>query len=145
MLVRDDVDDGHVTRRNDSRLPQYHACDAFRGVESSGGATMTGVASTPRCRIAHIDNAGDRLVIHWQDRHQSRFDALWLRFACECASCGAYHSAIRTLRLVDIPEEVRIASTRVSDHGTLDIVWSDDGSCQQLCQRMAAQLMQQRC
>ncbi len=88
---------------------------------------MTGVASTSRYRIAHIDNAGDHLVIHWQDRHQSRFDALWLRYACECVSCGAYHSAIRTLRLVDIPEDIRIDSTCSSDPGILDVVWSGDG------------------
>ena len=88
---------------------------------------MTGVASTPRYRIAHIDNAGDHLVIHWQDRHRSRFDALWLRYACECASCGTYHSAIRSLRLVDIPEDIRIASTRTGEHGTLDVIWSGDG------------------
>ena len=88
---------------------------------------MSGVASTPRHRIAHIDNAGNHLVIHWQDGHRSRFDALWLRYACECASCGTYHSAIRSLRLVDIPEDIRIASTLVGEHGTLDIIWSGDG------------------
>ncbi len=87
---------------------------------------MAGVASTPRDRIAHIDNARDHLVIHWQDRHRSRFDALWLSYACECVSCGTYHSAIRSLRLVDIPEDIRIASTRVGDHGTLEVVWSGD-------------------
>ena len=88
---------------------------------------MSGVASTPRYRIAHIDNAADHLVIHWQDGHRSRFDALWLRYACECASCGTYHSTIRSLRLVDIAEDIRIASTRVSEYGALDVIWSGDG------------------
>ncbi len=85
------------------------------------------MSGQPRYRITVIDNAGDRIFVHRDDRHRSRFDAVRLRCSCSCTSCGTYLNAVRSLGLVDIPDDIRIEDATLSDEGAVTAAWSGDG------------------
>ena len=81
----------------------------------------------PRYAVASLDNRGDTVAVRWGDGHRSRYRAIWLRHACQCAACGSYVSAIRSLRLTEIPEDIAAASVRCEQDGSVAILWANDG------------------
>ena len=87
---------------------------------------MNVVAANPRTVVAEVVNEGRRIVLHWGDGHASRFHALWLRHVCRCEACGTWESAIRPLRLTEIPEDIAAESAVLSDAGELEVVWAND-------------------
>ena len=87
---------------------------------------MNGRHSDLRHSVASIHNTGSCLDVRWQDGHISRFHAVWLRNACQCAACGSWTNAMRTLRLVDIPDDITIREVRIGD-GVIEITFSHDG------------------
>ena len=80
-----------------------------------------------RFAVAALDNRGDRVTVRWGDGHLSRYHAIWLRHACQCAACGSYVSAIRSLRLTEIPEDIAAREARLDDDGSVAIAWENDG------------------
>ncbi|MDA0219592.1 MAG: TauD/TfdA family dioxygenase [Proteobacteria bacterium] len=87
---------------------------------------MNAVAADPRVTIAAIDNQARRLVVHWGDGHVSRYPAIALRATCRCAHCGTYESAIRPLRLTDIPADIAIGSATLEPDGAVAIAWAGE-------------------
>ena len=87
-----------------------------------------GIVSTdPRTTIADVGSQGGRVVVHWGDGHTSRFHAIWLRHNCHCTACGTSETAIRALKLTDIPGDIAADRVTFSDDGTVDVVWSAGG------------------
>lgn len=80
-----------------------------------------------RFAVAALDNRGDRVAVRWGDGHESRYHAIWLRHACQCAACGSYVSAIRSLRLTEIPEDIAAREARLDDDGSVAVAWANDG------------------
>ena len=80
----------------------------------------------PRTEIVSAEPEGRRVVIRWGDDHESRFHAIWLRYGCTCAECGNTASAIRRLRLTDIPPDIAAAAV-LDPRGHLRLTWASDG------------------
>lgn len=83
------------------------------------------VAASPRTTVAGIENQGRRLVVHWGDGHTSRYPAIALRATCRCEACGTYETAIRPLRLTDIPADIAIAAAEHTSDGAVAVTWPD--------------------
>jgi len=86
---------------------------------------MGAVTANPRTTISEIESQGRRLVVHWGDGHSSRYPAIALRATCRCAACGTYETAIRPLRLTDIPPDIAIAQARHEADGSVAVTWAD--------------------
>tara|TARA_B100000029_G_scaffold114519_1_gene106982 strand:+ start:27 stop:1223 length:1197 start_codon:yes stop_codon:yes gene_type:complete len=80
---------------------------------------------TGRYEIQSVDARGDSLCIGWSDGHESHYPALALRANCTCEQCGSYETALRELRLTDIPVDVEIAEAACHG-GHLKVVWTPD-------------------
>lgn len=85
------------------------------------------VAANPRTTIVELGHEGRRLVVHWGDGHTSRFPAIALRATCRCEACGTYETALRPLRLTDIPAGIAIADARLEEDGTVAVTFTGDG------------------
>jgi gamma-butyrobetaine dioxygenase len=81
----------------------------------------------PRFRVAEAAVDGRKVVVDWADSHQSRFHATWLRDNCSCEACGQTTSAIRRVRLTEIPVDIAARSVRVLPDGQLEVEWANDG------------------
>ncbi|MBC6439177.1 MAG: TauD/TfdA family dioxygenase [Rhodospirillales bacterium] len=98
------------------------------------------VDSDPRFQVSFMDNHGAQLDITWADGHRSTFHAVWLRHACQCEDCGTYLSAIRSLRLTEIPDDIELAKVE-EHHGEVRIVWCGDSHKS----RFPARWLRERC
>ena len=87
---------------------------------------MNVVAADLRNAISGLENTGRRLVVHWADGHVSRYPAIALRATCRCSACGTFETAIRPLRLTDIPADIAIADAAL-DGNDVAITWSAGG------------------
>ena len=85
------------------------------------------VDSNPRLAVTTLESDRHRLIVHWGDGHTSSFQTIWLRHACQCEACGTYISAIRSLRLPDIPDDIAIATADRDDEGRIQVTFSGDG------------------
>ncbi len=88
---------------------------------------MGTVGTDPRTAITSIASKDGRIVIDWDDGHTSRFHAIWLRHNCHCPDCGTSETAIRALKLTDIPQDISAEQVTLGDDGAVDIVWSAGG------------------
>lgn len=83
-------------------------------------------ANGARSRITELDNEGCRLSVRWSDTHISHFPAIALRANCECDACGSYQTALRDIRLTDIPAGIEIGDVRL-ENGEVVVTWKNDG------------------
>ena len=95
-------------------------------------ASQKNPVTVSRCQFSRVNRHGwYRFKFAVRDhRHRqcrSRFDGAWLRYSCECDSCGTCLSTIRRLRLVDISDDIRVASVRLTYEGMVEMIWSNDG------------------
>jgi alpha-ketoglutarate-dependent taurine dioxygenase len=88
---------------------------------------MNVVTGDPRTAIKDVAVEGRRVRIHWGDGHKSRFHAIWLRHNCHCPACGTSETAIKPLKLTDIPADIAARSATLEASGDLVIVWEGDG------------------
>ena len=87
-------------------------------------AQLNGTAvSTIQC----IEQQDNKLLISWDDGHQSTFHHIWLRDNCSCEACGDHSGGHRFLELRDIPTDVAPRSAQVNAQGGLEIIWPPDG------------------
>ena len=93
------------------------------------GNRITIAPDTPKERITIVKaEQEDRAVrVHWADGHVSRFHYIWLRHNCFCKKCGNSADGIRFILIPDIPKDIRPTSLRLSDLGSLEIKWHNDG------------------
>ncbi len=77
-----------------------------------------------RHRIEAVKVAPAGMVqVGWADGHESRFPAIWLRYACTCAHCGETETAVRHLRLTELPADPNVEAVSMSDAGDLLVDW----------------------
>lgn len=76
--------------------------------------------------ISSIRQDDNKLIVHWNDQHQSTFHYIWLRDNCRCALCGDPELGKKRLRIIDIPEDVQPESVTVTDGREVHIVWRHD-------------------
>jgi len=73
--------------------------------------------------IRQLDDA--RLLIVWQDGHESTYPYRELRAACRCASCSDEETGEVRVRIEDIPQDIHpLEITPVGRYG-ISIAWSD--------------------
>ncbi|MDH3741938.1 MAG: TauD/TfdA family dioxygenase [Hyphomicrobiales bacterium] len=83
---------------------------------------MTGEA---RYTIRQAEISGRGLAVDWADGHRSQYHAVWLRHQCECKTCGTPMTALRGVRLHQIPNDISVVSLDTVD-GDIHLRWSDD-------------------
>ncbi len=84
-------------------------------------------SSDRRFEIDALEHNAAGLNIVWQDKHISRYPAVWLLEACDCERCGSTETAVRHLRLTDKPARPEIHASRC-DHTGLVIDWGEQHS-----------------
>ncbi|WP_095081421.1 gamma-butyrobetaine dioxygenase [Pseudomonas sp. Irchel s3h17] len=67
----------------------------------------------------------DRVLVKWADGRTSPFHHPWLRDNCPCAECVYSVTREQVLEIVDVPENLVPAITRVDTEGCLRIDWQD--------------------
>jgi gamma-butyrobetaine dioxygenase/trimethyllysine dioxygenase len=77
-----------------------------------------------RTQIAAMTASPARLEIVWSDDHVSLFPSVWLRAACTCAQCGSTETAVRHLRLTELPDRPLISSAAV-DGAHVVVLWAE--------------------
>ena len=83
-------------------------------------------AACPRYEIETAEIAGKELVIRWGDGHHSAFHPIWLRHQCECEICGTSLTAVRSIHITVIPQDITPVLVKLSKNG-VQLRWSDDG------------------
>ena len=73
--------------------------------------------------IAEISSGPREVRVRWGDRHESRFNFLWLRD--NCPSAGDKASAIRDFTLADVDENLRAEKIQAAADGGLAVEWGD--------------------
>ena len=74
-------------------------------------------------QVKAIAFTSGELSVTWGDGAVSRLDAVWLRDHCQQPSSRDPHNGQRLINVTDIPEDLQIASARVSDRGDIQIVF----------------------
>lgn len=69
-----------------------------------------------------------RLLIGWDDEHQSRYDPFQLRLACPCAQCVDELTGQRVIRPEQIPADIKPREMRPVGRYGVSFEWSDDHS-----------------
>lgn len=86
-----------------------------------GGIDMLDLApAKSRQHITHLAHNGRELTLGWDDGHQSRFHALWLRDNCACPQCRHPQALERTHMFLDHGAP-RIISAQCSDGLSLEL------------------------
>lgn len=67
----------------------------------------------------------ERLLITWNDGHQSRYAPLQLRLACPCAQCVDELTGRRVIRPEDISSDIRPQEMRPVGRYGVSFQWSD--------------------
>lgn len=72
-------------------------------------------------------DAPDSHSVHvvWRDGHESHYDNVFLRFSCPCASCVNEWTGERTVKMAEIPREIRPTSWHLVGKYALSIGFSD--------------------
>jgi len=66
-----------------------------------------------------------RLLITWEDGHQSRYAPFDLRLACPCAQCVDEVTGQRTIRPEHIPADIKPQEMRPVGRYGVSFQWSD--------------------
>lgn len=75
--------------------------------------------------LIKLDMGASGLTLTWEDQFQTTFHHIWLRDNCRCELCGDPATGRRTLRLTDIPLDIKPASAHLTGHGGVDVTWPD--------------------
>lgn len=75
--------------------------------------------------VKFVDN---RLLIAWDDGHQSIYAPPELRFACACAECVSELTGARLIRRENIPADIKPQELRPVGRYGFSIQWSDGHS-----------------
>lgn len=81
-------------------------------------------ASNPRYQVSRLEQDNTSLTIVWQDEHVSRYPAIWLLEACNCAQCGDTQTAVRHVKLTDKSSHPQPGNCS-HDDSSLNIDWGD--------------------
>ena len=79
-------------------------------------------------RIRSMQHGADELVLTWEDGHETRLPALWLRDHCQGAECRDPGNGQRLLNITDIPADTRIAAASL-EAGRLRVEFVPDTHC----------------
>ncbi|MCH7889662.1 MAG: DUF971 domain-containing protein, partial [Proteobacteria bacterium] len=94
-------------------------------MNDSGNDSGNDPGPAGRTEIRDVSSEGGRVRLTWGDGHESRFHAIWLRYNCDCEGCGTTATAIRPLRLTQIPADIAVAAAAIDDDGRLALRWPD--------------------
>ena len=75
--------------------------------------------------LTAVHPLADRVLVKWADGRTSPFHHPWLRDNCPCAECVYSVTREQVLEIVDVPENLVPAITRVDTEGCLRIDWQD--------------------
>ncbi|NKB54493.1 MAG: DUF971 domain-containing protein [Gammaproteobacteria bacterium] len=76
--------------------------------------------------ISSVQQDSKKLIVHWDDQHQSVFHYLWLRDNCRCVDCGEPALGRKQFRITDVPLDLRLESVVVKDARRIEVVWEND-------------------
>lgn len=74
---------------------------------------------------SRIDVYEDKMVIAWDDSHESTYGNKFLRGSCQCATCIEEWTRRPLLRLETIPEDIQATAVDHVGRYALRIGWSD--------------------
>ncbi|MHA6791437.1 gamma-butyrobetaine dioxygenase [Pseudomonas bijieensis] len=67
----------------------------------------------------------DRVQVTWADGRTSPFHHQWLRDNCPCPQCVYSVTREQVLEIIDVPEDLAPAATRLDDEGCLCVDWQN--------------------
>ncbi|MGH7490930.1 MAG: DUF971 domain-containing protein [bacterium] len=71
---------------------------------------------------------GERLGLTWNDGHESIYDPVQLRLACNCAHCVSEITGERLIRLEDLAPDLKPKEMRAVGRYGVSFTWSDGHS-----------------
>lgn len=87
-------------------------------------AHITRQLSEPAYQIDQLEQDENKVIIHWEDGHQSLFHTVWLRDNCSCDECGDHSGGHRFFELNMLPDSLAFSLSQVD--GMLKIQWTAD-------------------
>ncbi len=79
-----------------------------------------------RARVSKLEHTDSGLFIQWRDGHSSQFPSIWLLSSCSCAACGSSESAVRHIKLTEMPARPVIVDAILDvDTDTVSIDWGE--------------------
>lgn len=108
----------------DDTLSDITTYNAFEGNTAPITEALRGDALV----ITRASLDGQGVLVTFQDGHETRFHAVWLRLNCFCKQCGNSGDGIRSVTVLDVPGDIMPTEVTVEERTRLVITWPD-GHC----------------
>src|SRR5918995_4011347 len=79
-------------------------------------------------RLTGISASSNAVTLTWDDGRESRFSATWLRDNCPCPTCRHPQALERRFLLIEAPEEITIAASRLVSGGNLEVRFAPENA-----------------
>jgi len=106
------------------------SAEAFMALAERIAASLSTLAlgGTGTGMPLEVESAGKKLLIRWDDGHQTEHGFQELRFRCTCAGCLDEHTGERRITRDQIPADIRPQKVEQTGRYAIQIHWSDGHS-----------------